>query len=73
MKPTLTLLTALLLAPLAALHADEPKQRFNVLLIMADDLREFGGAFTIRNVAGDNPDIVQLLSEQLQKVGKPQP
>lgn len=39
MKPTLTLLTALLLAPLAALHAaDAPKQRPNVLVILADDM-----------------------------------
>jgi len=35
MKSTLTFLTALLLAPLAALRADE---RPNVLLITADDL-----------------------------------
>ena len=34
MKRTLTLLTALLLAPLAALAADRP----NVVLILADDL-----------------------------------
>ena len=33
MKPTLTFLTALLLAPLAALAADRP----NVVLILADD------------------------------------
>ena len=39
MKHTLTLLTALLLAPLAAQHAaDAPKQRPNILLITADDL-----------------------------------
>ena len=35
MKHTLTLLTALLLVPLAALHAAHPKP--NVLLILADD------------------------------------
>ena len=35
MKPTLTLLTALLLAPLAALHAaDKP----NIIVILADDM-----------------------------------
>jgi len=34
MNPTLTLLTALLLAPLAALHAAKP----NVIVILADDL-----------------------------------
>ncbi|MFM9016070.1 MAG: sulfatase-like hydrolase/transferase [Verrucomicrobiota bacterium] len=39
MKHTLTLLTALLLAPLAALHAaDAPKPRPNVIVILADDL-----------------------------------
>ncbi len=37
MKRTLTLLTALLLAPLAALHAAEaPKP--NILIILADDM-----------------------------------
>jgi hypothetical protein len=39
MKTTLTLLTALLLTPLAALHAaDAAKQNANVILILADDL-----------------------------------
>jgi len=39
MKPTLALLTALLLAPLAALHAaDAPKQKPNIVVILADDL-----------------------------------
>ena len=39
MKPTLTLLTALLLAPLAALHAaDAPKQRPNIVFFLIDDL-----------------------------------
>ena len=39
MKPTLTLLTTLLLTPLAALHAaDVPHQRPNILFIVADDL-----------------------------------
>ena len=39
MKPFLTLLIALLLAPLAALHAaDAPKSRPNILFILADDL-----------------------------------
>jgi arylsulfatase A-like enzyme len=36
MRPTLTLLTALLLTPLAALHAAEKKP--NILIILADDL-----------------------------------
>ena len=39
MKHTLALLTVLLLAPLAALHAaDAPHQRPNILFIVADDL-----------------------------------
>ena len=38
MKPTLTLLTALLLAPLILLHAaDAPAKRPNILVILADD------------------------------------
>ena len=36
MRLTLTLLTALLLAPLAALHAADDKP--NILIILADDL-----------------------------------
>lgn len=41
MKPTLTLLTALLLAPLAALHsADAPKSaaKPNLVIIFTDDM-----------------------------------
>jgi arylsulfatase A-like enzyme len=39
MKPVLRFLTALLLAPLAALHAaDAPKPKPNVIVILADDL-----------------------------------
>jgi len=39
MKPTLPLLAALLLAPLAALHAaDAPKPKPNIIVILADDL-----------------------------------
>jgi iduronate 2-sulfatase len=59
MKPTVILLTALLLAQLATLHtgacslaADRP----NVLLIMADDLRDYGGAFTREVVKTPNLD-----------------
>ena len=38
MKPNLSLLTALLLAPLAALHAaDAPEQQPNIILFLADD------------------------------------
>jgi uncharacterized sulfatase len=50
MKPFLTLL-ALLLVPL---HA--ATDRLNVLLIMADDLRDFGGAFTRDVVKTPNLD-----------------
>ena len=38
MKPTLTILTTLLLAPLAGLHAAEKATRPNVIVILADDL-----------------------------------
>jgi len=39
MKTTLTIVTALLLAPLAAVHAaDAPKQKPNIIVILADDL-----------------------------------
>lgn len=39
MKHTLTLLTTLLLTPLAALHAaDAPAQKPNIIVILADDL-----------------------------------
>jgi len=39
MKPTLTLLTALVLAPLATLHAEnQPARKPNILIILADDL-----------------------------------
>ena len=45
-------LLALLLAPLAVLGQTKP----NVLLIMADDLRDFGGAFTKEAVKTPNLD-----------------
>ncbi len=38
MRPTLTLLAALLLAPLAPEAADAPKQKPNIIVILADDL-----------------------------------
>ena len=59
MRHTLTLTTALLLAPLAVLSADaapRPNGKPNVLLIMADDLRDFGGAFTKEAVKMPNLD-----------------
>jgi hypothetical protein len=46
MKPTLTLLTALLLTPLATLHAaDAPKQKSNVLFVVFDDLNNRLGCY----------------------------
>jgi iduronate 2-sulfatase len=48
------LLITLLFAPLATLCALEPKP--NVLLIMADDLRDYGGAFTEDLVKTPNLD-----------------
>jgi len=41
----LSILTLLLMAPMASVHSADPAKP-NVLLIMADDLRDFGGAFT---------------------------
>jgi uncharacterized sulfatase len=49
MKYAIPALAVLTLASLAALHAAEASPsaaKLNVLLIMADDLRDFGGAFT---------------------------
>jgi iduronate 2-sulfatase len=53
MKQALALLTALLLAPLVAVHAaDKP----NVLLIISDDFRDTGGVFTKAVVKTPNLD-----------------
>lgn len=54
MKHTLTLLTALLLAPQAALHAAEPKP--NVLFIAVDDLRPWIGAMGVPSAKTPNLD-----------------
>ena len=43
MKPTLTILTALLLAPLAALHAQTPKPEADGGFAIASSLEEFLG------------------------------
>lgn len=59
MKNVVTLFAVMLLAPLAVLQGDEPASsptRPNVLLIMADDLRDFGGAFTQEVVKTPNLD-----------------
>lgn len=59
MKRSLPFIVALLFAPLAALHAADASisdTRLNVLLIMADDLRDFGGAFTKEVVKTPNLD-----------------
>jgi uncharacterized sulfatase len=55
MKPTLAVLILLLAAALPT-HAAETPARPNVLLIMADDLRDFGGAFTKEVVNTPNLD-----------------
>ncbi len=55
MKHALPLLVSLLLLPLAV-GAASPQTKPNVLLIMADDLRDFGGAFTKEAVKTPNLD-----------------
>lgn len=57
-KHTLILLTALLLPPFANLHAANSSvaKKPNILLIMADDLRDYGGAFTRDVVKTPNLD-----------------
>jgi uncharacterized sulfatase len=45
MKPAVLLLACLVLLP-GAISAAEPGRKPNVLLLMADDLRDFGGAYT---------------------------
>ncbi len=60
MKPTLTLLTALLLVPLAALHAAEaPSKKPNILFSLADDLG-WGDLRCYGNKAVDTPTIDAL-------------
>lgn len=55
MKSAILALSAVLLNPLAALHAADSAKP-NVLLIMADDLRDYGGAFTRELVKTPNLD-----------------
>ncbi|MBI5822167.1 MAG: sulfatase [Verrucomicrobia bacterium] len=57
MKHTLTLLAALLLAPLTALHAaDSPKQKPNILFVVADDASPHFGAYGCTWVKTPNID-----------------
>jgi N-sulfoglucosamine sulfohydrolase len=63
MKHTLSLLTALLLAPLTALHAAEPP--LNVLLITADDLGYEAMDFLDGKVPGVTPNLSKLAAEGL--------
>jgi arylsulfatase A len=60
MKPTLTLLAALLLAPLASLHAAETKP--NVLVIISDD-QGFGDFGFTGNKLVRTPNLDRLASE----------
>jgi N-sulfoglucosamine sulfohydrolase len=63
MKHTLSLLTALLLPSLAALHAAEPP--LNVLLITADDLGYEAMDFMDGKVSGVTPNLSKLAAESL--------
>ena len=63
MKHGLTLLAALLLAPLAALHAAEPP--LNVLLITADDRGYEAMGFLDGKVPDGTPNLGKLASEGL--------
>jgi len=63
MKHGLTLLAALLLAPLAALHAAEPP--LNVLLITADDLGYEAMDLLDGKVPAVTPNLSKLASEGL--------
>ncbi len=56
MRYCLFAFTALLLTPLGTLRAAAQAAKPNVLLIMADDLRDFGGAFTKEVVKTPNLD-----------------
>ena len=57
MRYILTLITALLLAPLAALHAaDSPKQKPNVLFIISDDLKPLLGCYGTSWIQSPNID-----------------
>jgi hypothetical protein len=57
MNHTLTLLTALLLAPLAAPHAaDVPVKKPNILFIAADDLRPELGCYGVVQAKTPNLD-----------------
>ena len=59
--------TALLLAPLAGSSAaDGPvvyPPKLNVLLIMADDLRAYGGAFARDMLKTPNPDRLRVFTD----------
>jgi arylsulfatase A-like enzyme len=57
MKRTLAILTALLLTPLAALHAaDAPRKRANVLFIISDDLKPLLGCYGTSWIQSPNID-----------------
>src|SRR5688572_21445791 len=72
MRFTIPVLAALLLLapPLGALRAAEASSsaaRLNVLLIMADDLRDFGGAFTKEVVKTPNLDRLRVRGTTFQR------
>jgi len=66
MKHTLTLLTALLLAPLAALHAaGAPEQKANVLILMTDD-QGYGELSAHGNPVLKTPNLDRLHGESVR-------
>ncbi len=78
MKPALTFLTALFLAPLAALHAAEPKpaNKPNVIVILSDDLgwadlscygSTFGDWKLIEWLEDDSAELFDLATDLTEK------
>ena len=71
MKPTLTLLTALLLVPLAMLHAaDTPHQKPNIVFILADEPLVIEALDGKEKVSATWPESVSLYKRGENEDGK---